>query len=501
MKQKHLPTAKQPRQASEPTKKRQDSFPWRSLEQQVVRMQKRITQAAHRGDLEVVYALQQRLLESEPARLLAVRRVAEENQGKDTAGVDGVKSLNPKERLAMAAAIHPNNWKSQPALPVRRVWIPKSDTGEQRPISILPMLDRCKQALVKLALEPEWEARFEAHSYGFRPGRSAHDAIAAIVVALERRPMFVYYADIAAAFDHVDHVALLSKLHSFPALQQMIHTWLKAGVMDGATYAPSTTGIAQGGILSPLLMNVALHGMETVVRSDEVSGQDPAPGKEPPLLVRYADNFVIAHPDLSVLQRVIRRVRHWLASIGLHLNATKSGTGHALNPYRGRVGFDFLGFHLRQEEWTKSPAEKPSSTEMRPFFTSLPGRLASPGVALPVKTVIEPSQEAIKRHLAALDQRLQAAQAASQAQVIGDLNPLIVGWVAYYNGMIEASLMSRYDDLLEQRLIAWASKRHPGQSRDWLFDRYWQRTGKQWVFATPDGVQLQRYQPGRFLPR
>ncbi len=291
MKQKHLPTAKHASRASEPTKKRQDSFPWRSLEQQVVRMQKRITQAARRGDLEVVHALQQRLLESEPARLLAVRRVAEENQGKDTAGIDGVKSLDPKERLAMAAAIHPNNWKSQPALPVRRVWIPKSDSGEQRPISILPMLDRCKQALVKLALEPEWEARFEAHSYGFRPGRSPHDALAAIVVALERRPMFVCYADIASAFDHVDQAALLSKLHTFPTLQQMIHTWLKAGVMDGtrsfemfraptplsrlaslrsaeSKYAPSTTGIAQGGILSPLLMNVALHGMEAVVRSD-----------------------------------------------------------------------------------------------------------------------------------------------------------------------------------------------------------------------------------------
>ncbi len=501
MKQKHLPTAKLSRQASEPTKKRQDSFPWRSLEQQVVRMQKRITQAARRGDLEVVYALQQRLIESEPARLLAVRRVTEENQGKDTAGIDGIKSLNPQERLAMAAAIHLQNWKSQPALPVRRVWIPKQDSGEQRPISILPMLDRCKQALVKLALEPEWEARFEAHSYGFRPGRSPHDAIAAIVVALERRPMFVYYADIASAFDHVDQAVLLSKLHTFPALQQMIHTWLKAGVMDGTSYAPSTTGIAQGGILSPLLMNVALHGMEAVVCSSEVSGQDPASDKEPPLLVCYADNFVIAHPDLSVLQRVIRRVRHWLASIGLHLNATKSGTGHTFNPYRGQVGFDFLGFHLRQEEWTKSPAEKPSSTEMRPFFTSLPGRLASSGVALPVKTIITPSQEAVKRHLAALDQRLQAAQAASQAQVIAELNPLIVGWVAYYNGMIEASLMSRYDDLLEQRLITWASKRHPGQSRDWLLDRYWQRTGKQRVFATPDGVQLRRYQPGCFLPR
>src|SRR6266567_3661005 len=131
-------------------------------------------------------SLQQQVIESEAARLLAVRRVTEESEGKDTAGVDGVKSLTPQERLAMASTIHPKNWKYQPPAPVRRVWLPKPGTAERRPLAILPMIDRCKQALVKLALEPEWEVKFEAHSYGFRPGRGTHDAIAAIVVAIER---------------------------------------------------------------------------------------------------------------------------------------------------------------------------------------------------------------------------------------------------------------------------------------------------------------------------
>ena len=165
-------------------KQARQGLPWSSLEQQVVRVQKQIAQACQRGDKEAVHALQQRLMESEAARLLAVRRVTEENQGKDTPGVDGIKSLTAEGRLATASAIHPKHWSNQPILPARRVWIAKPGTGERRPLGILPMIDRCKQALVKLALEPEWEVQFEAHSYGFRPNRSTHDAIAAILVAI-----------------------------------------------------------------------------------------------------------------------------------------------------------------------------------------------------------------------------------------------------------------------------------------------------------------------------
>src|SRR6266699_871010 len=235
------------------------------LELQVVRMQMQISQASQRGDQQAVHNLQQRLMESEAARLMAVRRVTEENHGKDTAGVDGVKSLTSKERLEMASAIHPRHWNNQPSRPVRRVWIPKPGTTERRPLAILTMMDRCKQALVKLALEPEWEVKFEPHSYGFRPGRGAHDAIAAIVVSIERHPTFVFDADIEEAFASLTQAVVLNKLQTYPALRQAIHTWLTAGVVDGGIYSPSETGIAQGGVLSPLLMNIALHGMEAVV--------------------------------------------------------------------------------------------------------------------------------------------------------------------------------------------------------------------------------------------
>src|SRR6266852_5517973 len=324
MKDKKTLGTQPPQQAPKPANQTRKSLPWTSLEQQVVRMQKQISQASQRGDKQGVYDLQQRLMESEAARLLAVRRVAEENQGKHTAGVDGVKSLSPRERLAMASAIHPKHWNHQPPMPVRRVWISKPGTAERRPLAILPMIDRCKQALVKLALEPEWEARFEPHSYGFRPGRSTHDAIAAIVVAIERQPMFVFDADIEEAFDHINQAVILDKLQTYPALKQAIHAWFTAGVMDGNTYSPSETGIAQGGVLSPLLMNVALHGMEAVVTEGTANGR----AREEPLLVRYADDFVILHADLKELQQAVRRVKHWLARMGLQLHADKTRFTH-----------------------------------------------------------------------------------------------------------------------------------------------------------------------------
>ncbi len=489
MKQSQTDGSKRSQQAVGAPKRPQDSLPWRSLEQQVVRMQKQIGQAAQRGDRQAVYSLQQRLMESEAARLLAVRRVAEENQGKNTAGVDGVKSLSPQERLAMASTIHPKYWNYQPPMPVRRVWVPKpgiserSERSERRPLAILPMIDRCKQALVKLALEPEWETKFEPCSYGFRPGRSAHDALASIVVAIERQPMFVFDADIAEAFDHLNQALVLDKLQTYPALRQVIHGWLTAGAIEGATFAPSEMGIAQGGVLSPLLLNIALHGMEAVVTGEAENGR-AGDRRALPLLVRYADDFVILHPDLETLQQAIKRVRRWLASIGLHLHAQKTRITHTLTPYQGQIGFDFLGFSIHQEL-----VPPRVGALLVPVLDNKPG----------VKTIITPSQEAHQRHLAAIEARLHRLQTASQAQVIKELNPLIIGWVAYYNGVVPAATIGRYDDLVEQRLLKWASKRHPGKARDWLLNRYWQRVGKKSVFATRDGVQLRVYRQTSIL--
>src|SRR5215471_16413461 len=186
--------------------------PWRKLEQHCYRLQKRIYRASERGNQVAVHRLQQLLMRSRSARLLAVRRVSQDNQGKNTAGIDGVKAITPPERLALAEGIHPRHQKKRKAMPVRRVWIPKPGKPEKRPLGIPTMYDRATQALAKLALEPEWEARFEPNSYGFRPGRGCHDAVEAIFLERKQKAKYVLDADIQGGFDHIDHTTFLEKL-------------------------------------------------------------------------------------------------------------------------------------------------------------------------------------------------------------------------------------------------------------------------------------------------
>lgn len=189
------------------------------------KLQKRIYQASARGDVKAYRSLQKTLMKSWSARVLAVRRVTQDNQGKKTAGVDGVKSLTSKQRLELTGNLNLGTKVS----PTRRVWIPKPGTEEKRPLGIPTMKDRALQALVKLALEPEWEARFEPNSYGFRPGRSCHDAVEAIFTAISLKPKFVLDADIAKCFDRIDQDALLKKIKYIPHHPPTSSSLVKSG--------------------------------------------------------------------------------------------------------------------------------------------------------------------------------------------------------------------------------------------------------------------------------
>jgi len=382
------------------------ALPWRQLEGAVFKLRKRIFQASRRGETKAVHRLQRLLIRSRAARYLAVRKVTQDNRGKRTAGVDGVKKLTPPQRLKLAATL-----SSQPSgRAVRRVWIPKPGTTERRPLGIPTIRDRAAQTLVRLALEPEWEARFEPSSFGFRPGRSAHEAIELVFTGICKKPKYVLDADIAACFERLDHAALLDKLGTCPALRRAIRGWLKAGILDGAAVLPAEAGAPQGGPLSPLLANVALHGLETRLRTafprDRYTNGQVRRGWQP-LVVRYADDFVVLHEDLGVIEQTRQLAAQWLASGGLELKPEQTRISHTLIPVRGRVGFDaagacrsryFPGFEVRQYRvgYHRSGA-------LRPGF----------------KTIIKPSKEAQKRHSAALARVVRRHRGAPQAALVG----------------------------------------------------------------------------------
>jgi len=240
---------------------------WPKVEQQVFKLQKRIYRAAQRGNHRQVRRLRKLLLRSRAAKCLAVRKVTQDNRGKKAPGVDGVTILTPEARLDLAEQLHLDGQ----AAPVRRVMIDKPGTTEQRPLGIPTIKDRAKQCLVKLVLEPEWEARFEPNSFGFRPGRSTWDAIGAIYVAINQKPKWVLDADIAKCFDRIDRTALLRKLNTNPTMSRQIKAWLKAGVLDQGEMFPTEAGTPQGGIITPLTQRKLLIQWQDMTHRDFVS--------------------------------------------------------------------------------------------------------------------------------------------------------------------------------------------------------------------------------------
>jgi RNA-directed DNA polymerase len=320
------------------------------------------------------------------------------------------------------------------------------------------MRDRAQQALVKLALEAEWEAQFEPNSYGFRPGRSAHDAVAAIYNFIRLKPKYVLDADIAKCFDRINHAALLAKLNTIPPIARLVRGWLKAGIVDKEEWLYPEAGTPQGGVISPLLANVALHGLETTLVRSLPSG------KPPPGVIRYADDFVILHEDLATLHQLRTTAAKWLAEMGLELKPSKTRMTHTLHGELGEPGFDFLGFTVRQ-----FPVGKYRTRTYR-------GR---PGF----KTLIQPSQTAQERHLRKVGEVIRRQRGSSQAALIAALNPLLRGWANYYHTCVAKRVFARLDSLVHYQLVKWATYRHRRKSAGWRHARYWQRQSGRWTFS------------------
>ena len=371
-----------------------EKIDWRAQEEQVRRLRQRIFTASQEQDWPRVRNLQKLLLRSRANTLVSVRQVTQRNTGRKTAGIDGEVALTPEDRAAVAVRVHQSISSWNPRA-VRRVYVPKAtNRAKLRPLGIPVLMDRCHQQRVRNALEPEWEARFEPRSYGFRPGRSCQDAIVAVYNVCKgpaAKRTWALDSDLAAAFDRIDHDHLLRQLGSFPA-RDMIRGWLKAGVFEpGKGFAPTGEGTPQGGVISPCLLNVALHGLEEAAgvryQASGIRAGKPVPGS--PVAVRYADDVVVLCHSQEQAAQVKARLAEWLAPRGLAFNEDKTKI------VRLSEGFDFLGFNVRR----------------------YPNR----------KLLIKPSKAAIRRLRERLAAEMRILRGGNAMAVIASLNPVIRG--------------------------------------------------------------------------
>jgi RNA-directed DNA polymerase len=440
---------------------------WKQIQTSVFKLQKRIYRAEQRKDVKTIRKLQKLLISSWSAKLLAVRRITQDNQGKKTAGVDGVKSLVPQQRIKLAENLSLN----EKATPVRRVWIPKAGKNEMRPLGIPTISERAKQTLIKFALEPVWEAKFEANSYGFRPGRSCWDAIGAIYNSIRLKSKWVLDADIAKCFDRINHQALLKKINASPKITRQIEAWLKAGVLDGKKLFATEEGAPQGSAISPLLANIALNGLETIIRNTFTVEKKL---KTLPTVIVYADDFVCIHEDREIVEKCQRIISEWLAKMGLELNLSKTRITHTLKKDEQEAGFNFLGFNIRQYEVGKNRSGKNRKGERLGF-----------------KTIIKPSKESVKRHLKKIGQIIRKMSCARQEELIEVLNPVIRGWTNYYSTVCSRRTFERLSHMTWKKLQAWANRRHSNKGKKWTASRYWKlNDGKGWRFVSDNEITL-----------
>lgn len=424
---------------------------WRKANRQVRNLRQRIFRASQAGDTKKVRSLQQLMLRSYSNTLLSVRRVTQVNDGRGTPGVDKLVVKTPLARGRLVDALQAEQvWKAQPA---RRVYIPKAH-GKRRPLGIPSVLDRCRQARVKNALEPEWEARFEGSSYGFRPGRGCHDAIEKIygLARPNKRKKWVVDADIHSAFDQISHSHVLAALTGFPG-HALITAWLKAGYVEEGVFHETPTGTGQGAVISPLLLNVALHGLEAAL---DVCHDKRGQIRSPRAVVRYADDLVVFCESKEDAEEVVDILQDWLAERGLRLSAEKTRIVHLTD------GFDFLGFTIRHY-----PAPQTSRTGYKLLIT-------------PSKA----SVHTLRKRLRGIWRNLRGKPVSA---LLHTLNPVIRGWANYFRTSVASETFAALDDWMFTRQCRYVRRRHPKKSRTWRDRRYWGRMHPdrkdRWIFG------------------
>jgi len=408
------------------------SVDWSHTEASVFRFQLRIAKAAKAKRWGKVKALQRLLTRSHYARLLAVKRVTS-NKGKNTPGVDGTVWSSAKQKWEAATSLSCRHYRSKP---LRRIYIPKKN-GKKRPLGIPTFFDRAIQALFLLAYEPVAEVTADHHSYGFRPKRSAADAIERCFSLLAKRASsrWILEGDIKGCFDNISHSWLHQNLCVEP---RRLGQWLKAGFMEKGSLFPTEKGTPQGGIISPCLANGALDGMDRLLSSitkptDKVH------------LVRYADDFVITGNSKELLENTIKpAITAFLAKRGLALSEEKTLITSI------DQGFDFLGFNLRKYG---------------------------------DKLLIKPSKKGVKSFLDTMRLEVKKSISMPTAELIQNLNRKITGWANYYRHVVAKRTFSRVDTVIFATLLKMVRKKHPKKSMEWIYRKYYTDIGmRRWIF-------------------
>jgi RNA-directed DNA polymerase len=439
---------------------------WQKANKYVEKLQKRIFHAEKEGNKRRVRDLQRMLTKSKSALIASIRRVTQINKGKRTAGIDGYKALSPEKRLALFYQMTDMHLALHKPKPAYRTYIRKKN-GKLRPLGIPTIRDRVYQNIAKLALEPQWEARFEPTSYGFRPKRSCHDAIGRIYQSLKgnnNKKHWIFEGDFKACFDTLDHNFILKQINGFPE-SDIIAEWLKAGFIDNNVFNVTEDGTPQGGIISPLLANIALHGMEKALGIKYIkNGNTPHYNGTKFSLCRYADDFVAMCPTKEDAENVRLILKDYLSDRGLTLAEEKTKITHI------KEGFNFLGFNIRRYNVTiHKKGEKPREGK---------------------KLLTKPSKESVQTLRDKVRDEFARAKGTNAQALIGRINPIITGTANYWKPGVAKEIFNDIDHYIWSKVKRWINRSHPRKNWNWKKKRYFKpdnagQSKDKWIFTDP----------------